>query len=599
MALGRTNAVALVAAISLASAVECNAFVRHASDIRRSGAFASPTASSAKYRPASGRAPLSMVKESFTAEGAKRQIGNDAFLNEDLMERAMKGTGVVSESKLKIGIVGCGLAGMIAAMDLADAGHEVEMFEVRPFVGGKVSSWMDGDGNHIEQGLHVFFGCYYNLFGIMRRTGSFDDLRLKEHTHTFINSGGGTGELDFKFPIGAPFHGLQAFARTEQLGIVDKFHNAVRLGTSPIVRALVDFDGGMDMVRELDDITFTEWFTQLGGSRGSLDRMWDPIAYALGFIDCDTISARAMLTIFMLFAIRTEASVLRMLEGSPQTYLHDPILKYLDDRGVKIHLKTGCKDIVYDTDEKGMPSYIRGIKVGASDEVREFDTVIAALDVPGIKKMLPKDFRKYPMFDNIYKLETVPIATVMLRFDGWVTEMQDLERLVDIAGDQSGGRGAGIDNLLYSADAEFSCFADLALTSPGEYYKEGEGSLIQAVFDSRGFERSNEKIIEDAITQLNDLFPSSKGLKVTWTSVVKLGQSLYKEKTGQDQYRPSQATPIPNFFLAGSYTYQDYLDSMEGATRSGLMVADEVVVRADKIAALNREKAAGAAVAAA
>merc|ERR1711935_980561 len=42
-----------------------------------------------------------------------------------------------------------------------------------------------------------------------------------------------------------------------------------------------------------------------------------------------------------------------------------------------------------------------------------------------------------------------------------------------------------------------------------------------------------------------------------------------------------QSTPIPNFFLAGSYTYQDYLDSMEGATRSGLMVADEVIARAD------------------
>ena len=67
-------------------------------------------------------------------------------------------------------------------------------------------------------------------------------------------------------------------------------------------------------VRELDDITFTEWFTSFGGSRGSIDRMWDPIAYALGFIDCDHISAQCMLTIFMLFAIRTEASVLRMLE---------------------------------------------------------------------------------------------------------------------------------------------------------------------------------------------------------------------------------------------------------------------------------------------
>merc|ERR1711937_711495 len=77
------------------------------------------------------------------------------------------------------------------------------------------------------------------------------------------------------------------------------------------------------------------------------------------------------------------------------------------------------------------------------------------------------------------------------------------------------------------------------------------------------------------------LFPSSKKLTCTWSNVVKLGQSLYREKTGQDKFRPKQATPIDNFFLAGSYTFQDYLDSMEGATRSGLMVADEVIARAD------------------
>jgi zeta-carotene desaturase len=110
------------------------------------------------------------------------------------------------------------------------------------------------------------------------------------------------------------------------------------------------------MVRDLDDITFTEWFTQLGGSRGSLDRMWDPIAYALGFVDCDNISARCMLTIFMLFAIRTEASVLRMLEGSPQTGLHDPIIAYLEERGVKIHTSMGVRDIVH---EGFLPPFFR------------------------------------------------------------------------------------------------------------------------------------------------------------------------------------------------------------------------------------------------
>jgi len=555
------------------------------------------------------RAPPTIAMQApagFVSEDAKRQIGNDAFLNEDLMGRALRGTGVKSASKLKIGIVGAGLAGMVAAMDLADAGHEVEMFELRPFVGGKVSSWLDKDGNHIEMGLHVFFGCYYNLFGIMKRTGSFDDLRLKEHTHTFINNGGSIGELDFRFPIGAPVSGLQAFARTQQLGVSDKIANAIRLGSSPIVRALVDFDGGMDMVRELDDITFSEWFTRFGGSRGSIERMWDPIAYALGFIDCDHISARCMLTIFMLFAIRTEASVLRMAEGSPNTYLHEPIVRYLEERGVKINLRAPCRELVHDVDANGVPTRVTGIRLKKSradpsesvaqddeageqdesgDEVRQFDVVIAALDVPGIKKVMPASFRKVPMFDKIYNLETVPIATVMVRFDGWVTEMQDIARMRDVSGDQSDGRGAGIDNLLYSADAEFSCFADLALVSPGEYYKEGEGSLIQAVFDERAFSRSEEQLVSDCVSQLNALFPSSRGLECTWSSVTKLGRALYREKPGQDKYRPSQATPIDNFFLCGSYTYQDYLDSMEGATRSGLMVADEVVARADKLAA--------------
>jgi len=72
-------------------------------------------------------------------------------------------------------------------------------------------------------------------------------------------------------------------------------------------------------------------------------------------------------------------------------------------------------------------------------------------------------------FDNIYKLDTVPVATVQLRFDGWVTELQnDGER-------QQLTHAAGIDNLLYTPDADFSCFADLALTSPGSFYREGRG----------------------------------------------------------------------------------------------------------------------------
>lgn len=482
---------------------------------------------------------------------------------------------------MRVAIVGAGLAGMATAIDLADAGAEVEIFESRPFVGGKVGSWIDKDGNHVEMGLHVFFGCYYNLFELMRKVGAIDNLRLKEHTHTFINEGGRVGELDFRFLTGAPFNGLKAFFTTSQLSAIDKAANSLALGTSPIVRALVDPQGAMNTIRDLDRISFADWFRSHGGNNGSLKRMWDPIAYALGFIDTENISARCMLTIFQFFATKTEASVLRMLEGSPSEYLHKPIVDYLKARGTKIHTRRQVRRILY---EAGDRTKVTGIVVarGETEETITADVYVCACDVPGIKKVLPHEWRKWSEFDKIYKLDAVPVATVQLRFDGWVTEMQDEEKRKQLE------QAVGIDNLLYTPDADFSCFADLALASPGDYYKPGEGSLLQLVLTPGDpfIKAKNEDIAHHVLEQVHQLFPSSRELNMTWYSVVKLAQSLYREAPGMDVYRPAQTTPIPNFFLAGSYTQQDYIDSMEGATLSGKQAAKAILANAEQLKVL-------------
>lgn len=474
---------------------------------------------------------------------------------------------------MRVAIAGAGLAGMATAIDLVDAGYEVEIFESRPFVGGKVGSWVDPDGNHIEMGLHVFFGCYYNLFELMRKVGAIDNLRLKDHTHIFVNRGGQTGSLDFRFITGAPFNGLKAFFTTSQLSAIDKLQNAIALGTSPIVRGLVDFEGAMKTIRELDRVSFADWFRRQGGSEGSLKRMWNPIAYALGFIDTENISARCMLTIFQFFAAKTEASVLRMLEGSPHEYLHKPLIKYLEDRGAKIYTRRRVREIKFE--EINGKTTVTGMVVaqGETEETIVADAYVCACDVPGAQKMIPQAWRKWPEFDNIYKLDTVPVATVQLRFDGWVTELNDPEKRQQLK------EAAGIDNLLYTADADFSCFSDLALSSPGDYYKEGQGSLLQLVLTPGDpfIKQSNEEIAQHVLQQVHQLFPASRELNMTWFNVVKLAQSLYREAPGMDAYRPAQKTPIPNFFLAGSYTQQDYIDSMEGATISGRQAAKAII----------------------
>jgi zeta-carotene desaturase len=479
---------------------------------------------------------------------------------------------------MRVAIVGAGLAGMATAIDLVDAGAEVEIFESRPFVGGKVGSWIDGHGNHIEMGLHVFFGCYYNLFGLMEKVGAIDNLRLKQHTHTFINDGGRVGELDFRFLTGAPFNGLKAFFTTSQLSAADKVFNSMALGTSPVVRGLVDFEGAMKTIRNLDRISFADWFRSHGGNNNSLRKMWDPIAYALGFINTEDISARCMLTIFQLFAAKTEASVLRMLEGAPQDYLHTPIVNYLEERGTKIHTRRRVREILFDSADE---TKVTGLVVadGETESTITADAYVCACDVPGIKKIIPEQWRKWSEFDNIYKLDAVPVATVQLRFDGWVTELHDKEKREQL------DRAEGIDNLLYTPDADFSCFADLALTSPGNFYKEGQGSLLQLVLTPGDpfIKESSEAIAGHVLKQVHKLFPSSRNLNMTWYSVVKLAQSLYREAPGMDPYRPPQKTPVSNFFLAGSYTQQDYIDSMEGATLSGKQAAIAIIECAEAL----------------
>ncbi|KAJ8499906.1 hypothetical protein OPV22_010458 [Ensete ventricosum] len=487
--------------------------------------------------------------------------------------------------KLKVAIVGGGLAGMSTAVELLDQGHEVDIYESRPFIGGKVGSFVDKQGNHIEMGLHVFFGCYSNLFRLMKKVGADENLLVKDHTHTFVNRGGGIGELDFRFRLGAPIHGIRAFLATTQLKLYDKARNAVALALSPVVRALIDPDGALQEIRDLDNISFSDWFLSKGGTRMSIRRMWDPVAYALGFIDCDNISARCMLTIFALFATKTEASLLRMLKGSPDVYLSGPIRKYIIDKGGRFHLRWGCREILYEKSSDGN-TYVTGITISKATERKtvQADAYVAACDVPGIKRLLPSQWREWDVFNNIYKLVGVPVVTVQLRYNGWVTELQDLEISRQLTG------AVGLDNLLYTPDADFSCFADLALTSPEDYYIEGQGSLIQAVLTPGDpyMPLPNDAIIERVQKQVLNLFPSSQGLKVLWSSVVKIGQSLYREAPGNDPFRPDQRTPVKNFFLAGSYTKQDYIDSMEGATLSGRQAAAYICSVGEELAALQK-----------
>jgi zeta-carotene desaturase len=113
---------------------------------------------------------------------------------------------------------------------------------------------------------------------------------------------------------------------------------------------------------------------------------------------------------------------------------------------------------------------------------------------------------------------------IRCRYDGWVTELKDQKKVTNVS------EASGIDNLLYSSDVDFSCFADLAVVSPVDYRKQGEGSLMQVVITpcEKYMPMSNAAIAAEMHKQVQKLFPSARGLTNTWHSVVKVQQSLYR-----------------------------------------------------------------------
>jgi len=107
---------------------------------------------------------------------------------------------------------------------------------------------------------------------------------------------------------------------------------------------------------------------------------------------------------------------------------------------------------------------------------------------------------------------------------------------------------------------------------------------IEVEDDSEVSDAAIEEIVAATDAQVRNLFPSAQGLNLIWSNVVKLAQSLYREAPGMEPYRPQQRTPVANFYLAGSYTRQDYIDSMEGATMSGRLAAAAMLDRPVQLA---------------
>ncbi|MBW4593515.1 MAG: 15-cis-phytoene desaturase [Brasilonema angustatum HA4187-MV1] len=454
---------------------------------------------------------------------------------------------------MRVAIAGAGLAGLSCAKYLTDAGHTPIVLESRDVLGGLVAAWKDKDGDWYETGLHIFFGAYPNMLQLIKELGIEDRLEWKEHTMIFNQPNNPGTYSRFDFPdVPAPLNGIVAILRNNDMLT---WPEKIRFGIGLLPAMIL----GQRYVEEMDKYSWSEWMKKQKIPPRVEKEVFIAMSKALNFINPDEISATILLTALNRFLQEKNGSKMAFLDGSPTERLCQPIVDHITARGGEVRLNAPLKEIVLNDDGTVKHFVIRGLN-GEEDEVFTADAYVSAMSVDVMKILAPARWKQIEFFQKLEGLEGVPVINLQLWFDRKLTK---------------------IDHLLFSRSPLLSVYADMSNTC--REYANPDRSMLELVLAPAAdwIAKSNEEILQATVAELEKLFPDDftgdNGAKLLKYHIVKTPRSVYKATPGRQEYRPSQVTPIANFYLAGSYTMQRYLGSMEGAVLSGKLTAQAIV----------------------
>ncbi|MEO1377370.1 MAG: 15-cis-phytoene desaturase, partial [Cyanobacteria bacterium J06635_10] len=400
-----------------------------------------------------------------------------------------------------------------------------------------------------ETGLHVFFGAYPNMLQLLKELGIEDRLQWKKHTMIFNQPEKPGTYSRFDFPnLPAPLNGIVAILRNnDMLTWGEKIELAKGL-----VPAMLR---GQKYVEETDKYTFSEWLKLQGVSDEVQQDIFIAASKSLNFINPDEISAVVLLTALNRFLKQKDGSKMAFLDGSPTERLCQPLVDYISDGGGEVKLNAPLKEILLNPDGSVKGFLMRGLN-GAEDYIETADAYVSAMPVDVMKVMLPEAWNNIEYFQKLDGLEGVPVINIQLWFDRKLTD---------------------IDQLLFSRSPLLSVYADMSNTC--REYSDPNRSMLELVLAPAQdwINKSDAEILQATLAELSKLFPQHFGSEnpanLLKHHVVKTPRSVYQAIPGRQEYRPSQETPISNFFLSGSYTMQPFLGSMEGAVLSGKLTA--------------------------
>ncbi len=458
-------------------------------------------------------------------------------------------------SQSTVAIAGGGLAGLAAACALSDAGFRVTLFEKRPFLGGRASSWEHpGTGEVVDNCQHVLFRLCTNLMEFYDRIGVGDQIRWYDQMN-FIEPGGRISTMNSSF-LPAPLHTAPSFWKFSFLSTADKLS---------ISRALIPLT--LSAQRDTGK-SFQQWLDQHGQTKNAVERFWKPILISALSEELDLISISAAAQVIRE-SMKSPGARQMGVPTVPLTELYNKAGDYIRARGgvlsfrepiegftadaSQIHLNLRDSQARENQPTEGAPPFSRSAR-----EAGDFDFLVLALPFDALNRVLPDSRESTTLREQITHFENSPITGIHLWFDRQVTDL-DHAVLLDRT----------IQWMFHKSRLQPMRTQDPS--SPAGSYIELVVSSSKTLID-----KSRAEIVDMAVAEVREFFPAAREATLVKSTVIKEVNATYSPRPGIDAHRPTTATAWPRVFLAGDWTATGWPATMEGAVRSGYIAAEAI-----------------------
>ena len=436
---------------------------------------------------------------------------------------------------MRIGIIGAGLAGLAAGVELADRGHQVELLERRPWAGGATYSFRDEQtGDEIDNGQHVFMQCTTAYAAFLERLGTLDQTRRQTRLSVpvFDEAGRRSDLRAANLPLG--LHLAPSLLRYRHLNWRQK---------AQIVRAFLAIRRlGSEERERMARLTFEQWLRERGQASDTIREFWDFLV--IPTLNCPADQASASQALFVIeegFQHSPAAAALGVSAVGLSELHVDPAVRAIEERGGTVSTRTPIERIE-----------VAGGRVEAlvlrDGERRAFDACVSALAPWRLLPLLPEDVRGEGTLGTLARFEPAPIVNVHLWFDRPVAGF-DFAAFIrsEVQWVFNRSRAGGEDEAARQ-------HLVISISAPGEL-----------------FALDGEDLRERLLPQLRAALPAARGAELLHSRVVKEPEATFVPSPGLE--RPGPRTPLANLFLAGAYTDTGWPATMESAVRSGLAAA--------------------------